>query len=122
KAGLARRKLALRGRRKETMTILLANSWWSLMIRGLVAVLVGLVTFAWPGITLSALVLLFGAYALIDGILGITGALRASKAHERWGALLIEGIAGILAAIVTIVWPAITALTLVYVIAAWAVI
>jgi uncharacterized membrane protein HdeD (DUF308 family) len=104
------------------MTILLANSWWSLMIRGLVAVLVGLVTFAWPGITLSALVLLFGAYALIDGIVGITGALRASKAHERWGALLIEGIAGILAAIVTVVWPAITALTLVYVIAAWAVI
>jgi uncharacterized membrane protein HdeD (DUF308 family) len=104
------------------MTILLANSWWSLMIRGLVAVLVGLVTFAWPGITLSALVLLFGAYALIDGIVGITGALRASKAHERWGALLIEGIAGVIAAIVTIVWPAITALTLVYVIAAWAVI
>src|SRR5207302_9070039 len=73
-------------------------------------------------ITLSALVLLFGAYALNDGILGITGALRASKAHERWGALLIEGIVGILAAIVTIVWPAITALTLVYVIAAWALI
>jgi len=60
------------------------------------------------------------AYALIDGIFSIAGAVRAMQAHERWGALVFEGIVGIGAAIVTIAWPAITAIALVYVIGAWA--
>jgi uncharacterized membrane protein HdeD (DUF308 family) len=50
------------------------------------------------------------------------GARRASKAHERWGALILEGVAGVLAAVATFVWPAITAISLVYVIAAWAIV
>jgi uncharacterized membrane protein HdeD (DUF308 family) len=102
------------------MTILIAKNWWSLVLRGVAAILFGLISFVWPGITLGALVLLFGAYALIDGIVSIAGAVRASKAHERWGALLIEGMAGIVAAVITIAWPAITAIALLYVIAAWA--
>src|SRR5258708_32496295 len=102
------------------MTIVLANNWWTLAIRGLVAIMLGVVAFAWPGITLGALVLLFGAYALIDGIASIVGAVRASRAHERWGVLLLEGFAGILTSAVTVVWPGITALALVYLIAAWA--
>jgi uncharacterized membrane protein HdeD (DUF308 family) len=65
---------------------------------------------------------LFGGYALLDGALSLAGALRAAQAHERWGALLIEGLVGILAAFVTILWPAITALALVFVIASWAII
>ena len=67
----------------------LAHSWWSLVLRGVAGILVGLTTFVWPGITFGALVLLFGAYALIDGILGLSGAFRASRAHSRWGSLLI---------------------------------
>jgi uncharacterized membrane protein HdeD (DUF308 family) len=102
------------------MVPLLATSWWSLLIRGLLAIIVGLIAFVFPGITLGALVILFGAYALLDGILGIVGAVRATRAHERWGWLLFEGIAGIVAATITILWPAITALALVYVIGAWA--
>ncbi|HTB15609.1 MAG TPA: HdeD family acid-resistance protein [Bryobacteraceae bacterium] len=103
------------------MVPLLATNWWSLVIRGVLAIVVGLVAFALPGITFGALVILFGAYALLDGILGIAGALRASRAHERWGWLLFEGIAGIVAAAITVFWPAITALALVYVIGFWAV-
>ena len=102
------------------MRTLFANSWWSLVVRGLVAILVGLVTFAWPGITLTALVLVFGAYALVDGVMSIVGAWRAASSHERWGGLLIEGIAGIVAAVITVLWPAITAIALVYIVAAWA--
>jgi uncharacterized membrane protein HdeD (DUF308 family) len=102
------------------MPILLARNWWSLVIRGFIAILFGLVTFAWPGITLSALVLLFGAYALMDGIVIIVGIFRGSNAHERWGVLLIEGIAGIAAGLVTFFWPLITTLALVYVVAVWA--
>jgi uncharacterized membrane protein HdeD (DUF308 family) len=104
------------------MTLLLAVNWWSLLIRGLVAILFGVVAFAWPGITLEALVLLFGAYALVDGIFGLAGALRASREHERWGFLLLEGITGIAASAVTVLWPAITAVALVYMIGAWAVV
>ena len=101
------------------MRLLLVTSWWSLVFRGIVALMVALITFAWPGITLGALVLLFGAYALIDGTMAFVGAWRAREADEKWGSLLIEGIAGIVTAAVTILWPAITALALVYIIAAW---
>jgi uncharacterized membrane protein HdeD (DUF308 family) len=104
------------------MKILIAKNWWSLVLRGLAAIVLGLITIVWPGITLGALVLLFGAYALIDGLLSLAGAVRAAENHERWGSLLFEGLAGIAAGIVTFAWPAITALTLVYVIAAWALI
>jgi uncharacterized membrane protein HdeD (DUF308 family) len=102
------------------MTIVLARNWWSLVLRGVIAILVGIVTFVWPGITVGALVLLFGAYALLDGVLSLVGAWRASRAHERWGALVLEGIAGIVTAAITVLWPGITAIALVYVIAAWA--
>jgi uncharacterized membrane protein HdeD (DUF308 family) len=104
------------------MNIALARNWWSLVIRGIAAILLGVVTFAWPGITLAALVLLYGAYALVDGVMAIIGAVRAAQSHERWGALLIEGIAGIVAAAITVAWPGITALALVFVIAAWAIV
>lgn len=104
------------------MTFALARNWWSLVIRGLLGICVGIVAFVWPGITITALVLLFGAYALIDGIVSITGAVKAVAAHDRWGALLFEGIVGIGAALVTVLWPAITALSLVFVIAAWAIV
>src|ERR1700721_2049646 len=102
------------------MTLLLAESWWSLVLRGFLAVILGVVAFAMPGITIGALVIVFGAYALTDGIVAIIGAYRASKAHERWGTLPAEGLAGIAAAGVTVMWPGITALTLVLLIGTWA--
>jgi uncharacterized membrane protein HdeD (DUF308 family) len=102
------------------MRVALATNWWALVIRGVLGILLGVVTFAWPGITLTALVFLFGAYALIDGIMAIVGAVRAMERHDRWGVLVLEGIVGIAAAAVTVLWPAITALSLVFVIAAWA--
>jgi uncharacterized membrane protein HdeD (DUF308 family) len=104
------------------MTISLARNWWALVIRGLVAIAFGLVALAWPGITIGALVLLFGVYALVDGIFSLVGAIRAMRSHERWGALVFEGIAGVVAAVITVLWPVITALALVYIIAAWALI
>ncbi len=104
------------------MTFVLARNWWSLVVRGIIGVVLGVIAFAWPGVTIGALVLLFGAYALIDGVVNIVGAVRAVESHERWGVLLLEGVVGILAAVVTVFWPAITLFALVYVIAAWAII
>jgi uncharacterized membrane protein HdeD (DUF308 family) len=96
----------------------LPTHWWSFILRGLLAILIGVVTFAWPGITLAAIVIMFGAYALVDGVISMAGAWHAIRTHDRWGAPLIEGILGIVTAAVTILWPGITALALVYVIAA----
>jgi uncharacterized membrane protein HdeD (DUF308 family) len=96
----------------------LARNWWALAVRGLVAVLFGLLTFLIPGITLVTLVLLFGAYALADGVFNVIAFFRVASHH--W-ALLIEGVVGIIAGILTFVWPAITALVLLYLIAFWAI-
>ena len=96
----------------------LARNWWALALRGLVAVLFGLLTFILPGITLVTLVLLFGAYALADGIFNVIAFFRV--ASHQW-ALLIEGVIGIIAGIVTFALPAITAIALLYLIAFWAI-
>jgi uncharacterized membrane protein HdeD (DUF308 family) len=104
------------------MTFSLTINWWSVLIRGLLAILIGIVALALPGVTVTALVFLFAGYAFVDGVVSIIGAVRAVAAKERWGSLLIEGIAGIAAGLITVLWPAITALTLIYVIAAWAIV
>jgi uncharacterized membrane protein HdeD (DUF308 family) len=96
----------------------LASSWWALALRGLAAVLFGLLTFFIPGITLVTLVLLFGAYALVDGIFNLVAFFRVASHH--W-ALLVEGAIGVIAGVVTFAWPAITALALLWVIAFWAI-
>ena len=102
------------------MPLLLAKHWWSPVLRGLVAIVVGIIALALPGITLGALVILFGVYSLIDGIAAVMAAYRSSTMGERWGVLLFEGVAGIIAGAVMFLWPAITALVLIYLIGAWA--
>ena len=104
------------------MTLVLANNWWSLVLRGLLALMLGILTLAWPGITVGALVLLFGAYALLNGVMSVVGAVTASRGHERWGFLVAEGVVGILAGILTFAWPAITLFILIYVIASWCIV
>jgi uncharacterized membrane protein HdeD (DUF308 family) len=96
----------------------LAANWSALAFRGLVAVLFGLLTFFLPGITLATLVLLFGAYVLVDGVFNFIAFFQVRSQH--W-ALLIEGLIGISAGLVTFAWPGITALVLLYVIAFWAI-
>jgi uncharacterized membrane protein HdeD (DUF308 family) len=96
----------------------LVRNWWALALRGLVAVLFGLLTFLLPGITLVTLVLLFGAYSLVDGLCNVIAFFRVASHH--W-ALLIEGVIGIIAGILTFAWPAITAIVLLYLIAFWAI-
>jgi uncharacterized membrane protein HdeD (DUF308 family) len=97
-----------------------ARHWWAFALRGVTAVIFGVLAFVWPFLTLSVLVLLWGAFALIDGILALIAAFRVKHDH-RW-ALLIEGIVGIGAGIVTFAYPQLTALVLLYIIAIWALI
>lgn len=98
----------------------LAQNWWAVLLRGVAGIIFGIATFFAPVISLAALVLLFGAYALVDGVLALVSALRNRRTNEQWWVLLLEGIVGVIAGVVTFVWPGITALALLYVIAAWA--
>ena len=100
----------------------LARNWWVLVVRGVAAIIFGALTFVMPQASLTALVLLFGGYALVDGVFSLVGALRPTDSTRPWWALLLHGIAGIAAGVVTFLYPGLTAVVLVYVIAAWALI
>ena len=100
------------------MLELLARNWWALALRGVLAVLFGILTLWIPGLTLFYLVLLFGAYTVLEGVFNIVSALRAPGHH--WP-LILEGILSIAAGVLTFFWPGITALVLLYLIAFWAI-
>jgi uncharacterized membrane protein HdeD (DUF308 family) len=104
------------------MIAVLTRNWWALALRGIFAILFGLAAFAMPGITLAVVIWLFGAYAIVDGIFAIVAGLRAAERHERWWALLLEGIVDIAAGVVAFAWPALTALLLLYLVSVWAVV
>ena len=99
----------------------LSDHWWLFLIRGIAAILFGILAFAWPGVTLVLLVLFFGAFALVDGIASLIAAItgRGATAPRWW--LAIIGLVGIAAGLLTFFWPAVTAVLLLYFIAGWAI-
>jgi uncharacterized membrane protein HdeD (DUF308 family) len=96
--------------------------WWILALRGLVAIIFGILAFVLPKITLLTLVYLFGIYALMNGILALVHAFSAPKGYPRFGAMIFSGIISIAAGVIAFMWPGITALSLVLLIAAWAIV
>jgi uncharacterized membrane protein HdeD (DUF308 family) len=98
----------------------LARNWWMLLVRGIAAVIFGLLALFTPLAAGAALVILFGAYAFVDGIFALFAAIRAVEAKERWLPLLIEGIVGLVIAAITFYDLTLTALALYFTIAAWA--
>lgn len=99
----------------------IAKNWWMLVLRGICAILFGVLAFTSPGITLGALILLFGAYAFADGILAFVAAFTHSTGRPWW-ALVLEGLVSIAAASATFLYTGISAVVLLYVIAAWAIV
>jgi uncharacterized membrane protein HdeD (DUF308 family) len=103
------------------MIVAIVGDVRSFAVRGLAALLFGVVTLIWPALTLNVLVLLFGAFVLIDGVTTLYAvAKREPGTEQRRGWLLLEGIVSLVAGAITFLWPGITALALLYVIAAWA--
>lgn len=98
----------------------LARNWWAFLLRGVLAIVVGVLAFVWPAVTLASLVLAFGIYALADGVLAIAAAITGHTPMPRWW-LAIVGIAGIAAGALTFARPAYAATALLFVIAAWAI-
>jgi uncharacterized membrane protein HdeD (DUF308 family) len=98
-----------------------AQNWWVVVLRGVLAILFGVLAMFWPSLTIEVLILLFGAYALVDGAFAVYAAISNNVEGRRWWVLL-EGIVGIVAGIVAFVWPGLTAFALLYLIAAWAIV
>jgi uncharacterized membrane protein HdeD (DUF308 family) len=103
------------------MVMVLARNWWALVLRGVLDILFGIAAFAWPGITFTALAILFGAFALVDGCFAIAAAAVGRPQGMPWWALLVEGILGIAVGAITFFYPGLTVLALLMMIAAWAV-
>ena len=96
--------------------------WVGSAVRGLIAVLFGLATFLWPHIGLLVLVFLFGAFVFLDGIFAITAGVVERGISTHWWVLLLEGLVGLIVGVMTFVWPHMTELVLLYLIAVWAVV
>jgi uncharacterized membrane protein HdeD (DUF308 family) len=97
------------------------QNWWMMALRGVLAIIFGLVALFFPGIALLAFITVFAVYAIIDGIIAVVEAIRERATANRWWWVLIEGILSILAGIFAIVYPGVTALVLLYIVAAWAI-
>jgi uncharacterized membrane protein HdeD (DUF308 family) len=104
------------------MSQILAQNWWLVALRGVFALIFGVIAVLLPGVTITALVLLFVAYMLVDGVFAIVSGVRAARRHERWGLLIVEGIADLVAGGIAIVWPLITVVAFIYLLAAWAIV
>jgi uncharacterized membrane protein HdeD (DUF308 family) len=99
----------------------LAHNWWLILLRGIAAILFGILAFVWPGVTLLTLVLLYGIFAIADGVLAIAAAVMGGAPMPRWWLALL-GLLGIVVGGMTLAWPGITALVLLLFIAAWAIV
>lgn len=107
---------------EEGLLKLLGRNWGWIALRGLAAVIFGVLAFAWPGVTLIVLVALFGAYVLVDGVVALISAFKVKDQGKPMWTLLLIGIAGIGAGIVTFLWPGKTAIVLLLFIAVWAIV
>jgi uncharacterized membrane protein HdeD (DUF308 family) len=104
------------------MSAVLARNWWAIALRGVCGIIFGIIALLLPGVTLGVLVLWFAAYMLVDGIFAIVAGIRAATRHERWGALIFEGIIDLIAAAIALFAPLATILAFVWLSGAWAIV
>ena len=106
--------------RCDALSEVLAERWWVVGLRGIFGIIFGLICLLVPAAAILALVLLFSAYMLVDGGLAIYSGIKAAQNGERWGLLILEGVVDIGAGVVAFLWPGITAVAFVLLIAIWA--
>ena len=106
----------------DAMSALLAQNWWAIALRGVFAIIFGIIALLMPGATMLALVLLFAAYLLVDGIFAIIAGVRAARSRERWGWLIFEGLVDLVTGGIAAVWPLITIVAFALLMGAWAIV
>jgi uncharacterized membrane protein HdeD (DUF308 family) len=105
-----------------TLLHTMGRMWWLVLLRGLAAIVFGILAWAWPGVTLITLVLFWGAYALVDGVAALVGGWQTKDSGKPMWQIVLVGIVGIAAGIFTFVQPGVTAVALLILIAAWAIV
>jgi uncharacterized membrane protein HdeD (DUF308 family) len=108
--------------RCDALSEVLADSWWAVGLRGILGILFGLICLLTPSVAVEVFVILFSAYMLVDGVFAIVSGIKAARNGERWGLLILEGIVDLAAGVVAFLWPAITLVALIWIIAVWAVV
>jgi uncharacterized membrane protein HdeD (DUF308 family) len=108
--------------RCDAMSEALSESWWSVGLRGILGILFGLICLLTPGLAVEVFVILFAAYMLVDGVFAIAAGIKAARNGERWGLFILEGIVDLAAGLVAVLWPAITLVALIWIIAVWAIV
>ena len=108
--------------RCDALSEVLADSWWAVGLRGILGILFGLICLLTPGVAVEVFVILFSAYMLVDGVFAIVSGIKAARSGERWGLLILEGIVDLAAGVVAFLWPAITLVALIWIVAVWAVV
>jgi uncharacterized membrane protein HdeD (DUF308 family) len=106
----------------NTLGAALARNWWLIALRGVLGVVFGLIALILPFATILALVLLFSAYMLVDGVFAIYAAVRAARQRENWGFMAFQGAASIVTAVLAFLWPGLTVFAFVLLIAAWSIV
>ncbi|APG09732.1 hypothetical protein BKD09_15440 [Bradyrhizobium japonicum] len=106
----------------DSASAMLAKNWWLFLLRGIFGIVFGLLALLFPGPTMLSLVLLFSAYMLVDGVAGIISAVRAMRRKDQWGLLVFEGLLNIAVGVAAFIWPGLTVLAFVFMVAAWAII
>src|ERR1700722_2156943 len=106
----------------SNMSEALARNWWALALRCVLAIVFGVIALALPGVTMLSLVIVSPAYALVDGVLAIVASVRSARRHERWGLRVLEGVVDIAAGVLAFLWPGLTILIFVLLVAAWAIV
>jgi uncharacterized membrane protein HdeD (DUF308 family) len=108
--------------RCDALSEVLADTWWAVGLRGILGILFGLICLLTPGVAIEVFVILFSAYMLVDGVFAIVSGIKSARNGERWGLLILEGIVDLAAGVVAFLWPAITLVALIWIIAVWAVV
>ena len=111
-----------KGMHERAREALLASNWWAAAIRGVIAILIGSFAILAPAATLLALVMIFAAYSLVDGVFAIVLAIRGARAHERWGWLAFNGVVSIAAAAIAVLFPGPTIVAFAILFAVWAIV
>jgi uncharacterized membrane protein HdeD (DUF308 family) len=105
----------------DTVVRTLSQNWWLVLLQGVLSVVLGVLALAMPGVTLGALILLWGLFALLNGVVDVFSAIGAAGSHRSWGWQLAGGLVGILAGLAILRWPGQTALFVLYLVAFWAI-
>lgn len=103
------------------LALVLSRTWWVLLLRGLFAIAFGVAAWVMPEVSVAVLLILFGAYVLVDGVLGVWTAVSGRKQRDHWWALLVWGLLGVAVGVLTLMNPALTAIALMFYIAIWAI-